>query len=283
MECLHLVCPITIRAILFLFGTGFYCSIPRVAEFWTIGSGLISSGAIKSSQVKSCWARPWLTISLINPWWMTTVSGCLAHITLWTISCNNEFKKNGKLIVIFCFKMTKSLSCHGFTTSHRPSQVMYYWMTLANSHLSSPREEGWIPLPFWVSSSTTSLKICTASCNITFCSNHVYPSTDIPKTLAIIASDTIILKYFTMDFPFYKCCKNSREISLLGIWSLVKYEIHPKHTRISLALLEISNIDDSPRINFPPIMLKFFQYSLYTFSKINTTKMHQRITIALVK
>jgi len=120
------------------------------------------------------------------------------------------------LTVSFCFKMAKSLSFHGFTTSHRPLQVMYCWTTLANSHHGSPKEDSQMPVPFRVSSSPASLKISTVSCNITCFSSHAAPSTDNPETSAIRAFDTIILTPFTVDYPFCKCCKNSRAISLLG-------------------------------------------------------------------
>lgn len=129
-----------------------------------------------------------------------------------------------------------------------------------------------MPLPFHVNSSLPYLKISTTSCNIMWFLGHTTPSTNNLETSAITASDTIILTPFIVDCPFYKCCKNSRDISLLGTWSLVKYDIHPICTKISLALLEISNTKGSRWTYFPPIMLEFFQHSPYNFQRLTQLK-----------
>ena len=121
---LHLWGSMFEQVVLFLFEIGLCWLISKIAGFWITGFWLISRGAMRPSKVKFCWTRSWLTISLINPWWLTMVLGCLACLILLTVSCNNEFKKDGKLIVSFSFKTTKSLSCRGLTTSRHLSQVM---------------------------------------------------------------------------------------------------------------------------------------------------------------
>lgn len=91
------------------------------------GAGRVSAPsivAISSSQLLCCWAKLWLTISRISPWWLTTDSTCCDFFMLQATSCNNEFKNAGRFTEHFSFNTTQSLRCHDFTTSFLPSQVM---------------------------------------------------------------------------------------------------------------------------------------------------------------
>ena len=163
------------------------------------------------------------------------------------------FRENGKFITNLCFSATNNWRWHDRTTSYLPSHVIYLCITPTSSLYGSLRMMGFSPFPFLSSYSLGYKKDSIASLSILYFPIHCMPSLGRPVTSTIVSSVTGICISWITKTPLCKLWKNASVIFVSYPCNLLKYFVHPKRCKISLAWLVTCNNVGSRRTLQPPM------------------------------